>query len=166
MNDMWRQQMMEHYWRNNRLNLAHAMWTHGHSMQVEYPERINKIVRKGYYTYIEGKRSKTNWFHFAIPTPVIVANNRLNVGSVLIRFRTGKSDAWIDSVHVYDGEVKIDSYDDLFLQAKQFETKRFQVRGNPKVKYGLGISIGVAFGVEDEKPHNMQFSSAGCDFLY
>lgn len=144
--------------------LSHAMWSHGHSMQIEYPERLSSIQRAGFYTKIIGKSSTRNWFHFAIPTPVIVNNQRLRVGSVLIRFKTGSGDAFINAVHVYDGERKIASFDNLNLSPKQFETKRFKIPKNPKIKFGLGISIGVSFGVES-MPHNMKFSSAGCDFL-
>ena len=28
--------------------LAHAMWIHGHSIRVEYPDRIENTIRKGY----------------------------------------------------------------------------------------------------------------------
>ncbi|MCY6371436.1 DUF6623 family protein [Clostridium ganghwense] len=160
--DMWRD--MVELWRPNKMVLAHAMWTHGHSIQIEYPERIASIKRAGFYAQIKGKPGTRNWFHFAIPTPVIVNSKRLQVGSVLIRFKTGSTDTSINSVHIYDGERKIASFDNLDLSPRQFETRRFKIPGNPKIKFGLGISIGVGFGVESMS-HSMEFSSAGCDFL-
>ena len=87
--------------------LAHAVWIHGHSMQIEHPDRVDSVRRAGFYIRIDGKPGRDNWFHFAIPTPVIVNDYRLRAGSVLIRFRTGSVDASVRAVHVYDGERPI-----------------------------------------------------------
>lgn len=81
--------------------LAHAMWTHGTSMQIEY------VHRAGHGVYVESKSGQENWVHFAIPTPVIVTGNRLRVGSVLVDFMTGSADAFEKHVHVYDGDTKL-----------------------------------------------------------
>ena len=35
------------------------------------------IRRAGFYTYLYGKANTDNWFHFAVPTPVIVDGKRL-----------------------------------------------------------------------------------------
>ena len=145
--------------------LAHAMWIHGHSMQIEYPDRVDSVRRAGFYIRIEGKPGMGNWFHFAIPTPVMVNDNRLRVGSVLIRFRTGSGDAFVSAVHVYDGERRIARHDNLHLAPGKWHTERFDVPGDPEIRWGLGISIGVGFGVEQMISHRMEFSSAGCDFL-
>ncbi len=145
-------------------NLAHAMWLHGHGMQIEYPDRLDAVWRAGMYIRVEGKPGQGNWFHFPIPTAVIVDDNRLRVGSVMIRFRTGSADAFVKSVHVYDGEKKIASHDNLTLAPKDWETPRFDVPGHPEIRWGLGISIGVGFGVE-MMSHRMEFAAAGCDFL-
>ncbi len=143
--------------------LAHASWTHGHSMQIEYPDRIASQWRAGFYIRVEGKPGSKNWFHFAIPTPVIVNDNRLKVGSVMLRFKTGSADAFVSHVHVYDGEKKIAQHNNVNLHGENM-FKRFNVPGSPPVQWGLGISIGVSFGVEPMS-HQMEFISAGCDFL-
>jgi hypothetical protein len=145
-------------------NLAHAMWLHGHSMQIEYPDRLSAVSRAGFYIHVEGKSGQMNWFHFAIPTPVIVNDGRLRVGSVMIRFKTGSADASVTSVHVYDGEVKIASHDNLHLYPSNWETPRFDVPSHPEIRWGLGISIGVGFGVE-AMSHYIEFAAVGCDFL-
>ena len=111
---------------------------------------------------MEGRGSQ-NWFHFAVPTPVIVSGRRLKVGSVMLRFRTGSNDAFVRDVHVYDGERKIAQHNDINLHGDNL-FKRFDVPGNPPVQWGLGISIGVGFGVEPSS-HRMEFISAGCDFI-
>lgn len=141
-----------------------AMWTHGHSMQIEYPDRLSLIWRAGSYIRIEGKSGTTNWFHFAIPTPVIIFDNRLKADSALIRLKTGSVDAWVKAVHIYDGENKIASHDNLSLAPSEFSMERFDIPNNPEMRYGLGVSIGVAFGVE-MMSHRMEFSAAGCDFI-
>jgi hypothetical protein len=67
-------------------------------------------------------------------------------------------------VHVYDGEVKIASHDGLSLAPTSWSTPRFDVPPHPEIKWGLGISIGVTIGGETGS-RNMEFASAGCDFL-
>ena len=144
--------------------LAHAMWVHGHNMQIEYSDRLESVWRAGMYIRVEGKPGLSNWFHFAIPTPVIVNGNRLRADSVMVRFRTGSADAFVTAIHIYDGEKKIAAHDNLRLAPNDWEWPRFDVPRNPKIRWGVGISIGVGFGVETMS-HRMEFSSAGCDFL-
>ncbi len=143
------------------MTVAHAMWTHGHSMQIEYPEKINWVQRKGFSIKVQAKGAgQFNWFHFAIPTPVIVEGNRLTVGSVLIRFRSAGG-AFVKAVHVYDGETKIASKS-LNLNPTQWHVERVDVPSHPEVMWGLGISVQVDFGPDARE---IEFSSAGCDFL-
>jgi hypothetical protein len=150
------------------LKLVQAMWTHGHSMQIEYPERLDLERRLGFYIQTRGKPFTGNWFHFAIPTPVIVDGRRLCVGSVMIRFRTG-SGASVHAVHIYDGETKIAAHDGLNLSPQgSFVWPRFDVPTHPPIRWGLGISIGVRFGDSANLPPNkllFEISSAGCDFV-
>ena len=144
--------------------LAHAMWTHGHSMQIEYPDRVESVWSAGFFIRVVPRLNTGNWFHFAIPTPVIVDDNRLSVGSVLLRFRVDSAVARVTAVHVYDGEVKIVSHDGLNLAPTSWSTPRFDVPSHPEIKWGLGISIGVTVG-GSAGSRNMEFASAGCDFL-
>jgi hypothetical protein len=144
-------------------NLAHAMWVHGHSMQIEAPANIANVWRAGFYVQVDGKPGTTNWFHFAIPTSVIVDDHRLRVGSVMLVFKTMSADATVQHVHIYDGENKLVEHNNVNLTGNVGFT-RFDVPAHPQVKWGVGISVGVGFGVES-MPHRMQFMSAGCDFL-
>ena len=146
------------------MSLAHAMWTHGHSMQVEFQDRVFSITRTGYCVAVEGKPGSQNWFHFAVPTPVIVDDIRLKAQSVLIRFKCGSSDAYVNAVHVYDGEGKIAEFNSLSLNPTDWTVQRFVVPNPPAIQWGLGISIGVGFGVENMS-HGILLSAAGCDFL-
>ncbi|MDR4484418.1 MAG: DUF6623 family protein [Nitrospirales bacterium] len=147
--------------------LAQAMWSHGHSMQIEYPDRIQAVWRTGFYIRVEGNSNTSNWFHFAIPTPVIVNDNRLSLGSVMIRFRSASDKAFVHAVHIYDGETKVAFHDGLRLAPQGgFDWPRFDVPTHPKVKWGLGISLGVTFEGTNETENRMEFSSAGCDFQF
>jgi hypothetical protein len=70
-------------------------------------------------------------------------------------------------VHVWDGDVKIDGSDNLALYGDQ-GMKQFTVKGTPDVKYGIGISVRVAVGIDSsssEDSGTIQFTAAGCDFV-
>jgi hypothetical protein len=41
---------------------------------------------------------------------------------------------------------------------------RLDIPDKPTMGFGLGISLGVAFGVEP-MDHHMEFYAAGCDFV-
>jgi len=137
-------------------------------MQIEYPERLSEQKRMGFYISTRGKPFTTNWFHFAIPTPVIVDGKRHFVGSVMIRLRTGPG-ASVHAIHIYDGEVKIAAHDGLNLSPQGgFVWPRFDMPAHPAIKWGLGISIGVKFGDAANLPPNkllVEVSAAGCDFM-
>lgn len=143
-------------------SISYASWIHGHSMQIEYPDRIASQRRAGFSINIEGKSGTSNWFHFAIPTPVIIDDIRLRIDSVMLRFTTGSVDAFVRHVHVYDGEKKLAEHNDIYL-SKENALARLVVPDRPEVLWGIGISLGVGFGVES-MDHHMDFISAGCDF--
>jgi hypothetical protein len=141
--------------------IAHAMWAHGHSLQIETAGR-GKVERKGFSAkYISQGGGLQNWLHFAIPTAVIVNGDRLRATSAMIRFRCGGGGR-VKAIHVYDGEVKIAARDNLNLGPGQWHLERVDVPGGPEVKWGLGISILVDFGPDDRW---VEFSAAGCDLL-
>ncbi len=143
--------------------VSYASWIHGHSMQVEYPDRLVHLERDGWGTVVEGKPGTSNWFHFAIPTPVIINDVRLQAGSILLSFSTGSVDAFVKDVHVWDGSNRIAVFDDRYLLPGQ-PAERLILPGTPMMGFGLGISVGVGFGVEP-MDHSMTFFSAGCDFV-
>jgi Family of unknown function (DUF6623) len=88
---------------------AHTMWMHGHSVQVQSPDKFS-VERYGFYARMGNAKEldTTYWFHFAIPTPVNMNDEPLGVKSITIRFRTSGPDrhtVHVVAVHVYDGEV-------------------------------------------------------------
>jgi hypothetical protein len=140
-----------------------ASWIHGHSMHFEYPDRITNERRTGFSIAFDGKSGTSNWLHFAIPTPVIINDVRMRASSVMLRFKTGSVDAFVRDVHVYDGEKLIAAHNGVGL-SKDHLFERFVIPDTPQVQWGLGISIGVGFGVESMS-HHMEFIAAGCDFV-
>lgn len=143
--------------------VSYASWIHGHSMQIEYPDRISYVRRIGSRINVVGWPGTGNWFHFAIPTPVIIDDVRLKIDSVLLSFRTGSTDAYVRHVHIYDGEDKIAEHNDIYL-SEENDLVRLAVPDQPYVHGGIGISIGVDFGLE-LMDHSMDFIAAGCDFV-
>ena len=144
--------------------LAHAMWIHGTSIDSELPDQIESMRRYGFYTRIIGKANSSNWLHFAIPTPVIVDQDRKTIGNVMLRFRTSSDKAIVREVHIYDGEQKIASHLGLNMSGNHF-FERFGVAHKPEVQWGVGISIGVTFSLGTASQRSMDFIAAGCDFL-
>ena len=142
--------------------LAQAMWIHGTSLRVEYPDRIARTWQAGFYTEIEGKPNTENWFHFAIPSKVIVKDQRLRIGSVMLLCETLSADAVIRDVHLYDGPNKIAQHNGVNLSGN-LGFRRFEAPNIPFVQWGVGISIGVRFGSTGSRV--MRFKSAGCDFV-
>jgi hypothetical protein len=148
---------------DGQYNIVFATWIHGHSMEIEYPDRMASAIRRGYAFQIEGKPGTTNWFHFAIPTPVIINDVRLQVDSIMLRMSTGSIDAFVRDVHIYDGEARIAVHDGVYLAEDNWFV-RFEVPETPYLRWGLAVSLGVGFGVE-MMSHTMDFVAVGADLV-
>jgi hypothetical protein len=144
---------------------AQATWIHGHSMQIEFLDRVSSVWRAGYFIRVGGRQNTENWFHFAIPTPVIVSDRRLRAGAVLLRFRTNSDSAFVHAVHIYDGENKLAGHDNLRLSPRTWNLQRFDIPNDPEIRWGIGISIGVRFQGASSTDNVTEFSSAGSEFL-
>jgi peptidoglycan hydrolase-like protein with peptidoglycan-binding domain len=144
-------------------SIAEASWVHGTAVNVEQPENIESMRRFGFFTRLVGKPNTQNWFHFAIPTPVVVNDDRKVVGPCLLRFQTGGTSAVVRDVHIYDGEVRVAAHDSVNLSGSQPFT-RFGVAHAPEVQWGVGISIGITYGRGTAAQRTIDLISAGCDF--
>jgi peptidoglycan hydrolase-like protein with peptidoglycan-binding domain len=144
-------------------SIAEAAWVHGTAVSVELPDNIESMRRFGFFTRLVGKPNTQNWFHFALPTPVIVDNDRKVVGPCMLRFQTGGTSAVVRDVHIYDGEVRLVAHDSVNLSGSQPFT-RFGVAQAPEVLWGVGISIGVTYGGGTAAQRTIDLISAGCDF--
>lgn len=140
-----------------------TVWIHGHSVEVEFPERLESLQRLSSFSRAKGSPNTINWFHFAVPTASDLQGLKVKLGSVLLRIRSGSPDAFVDAVYVYDGEERIAQFEDLRLNPQAFETIRLDPPNLPDITAGLGVSLRVVFGEEDMS-HTMEFSSVGIVF--
>ncbi|HZI98469.1 MAG TPA: DUF6623 family protein [Actinomycetales bacterium] len=144
--------------------IEHAMWAHGTDLHVEVDGNVQSLRRYGFFTRVIGKPRTTNWYHFAIPTPVITDNNRLAFARAMLRFITGGTSAVVRDVHVYDGSSRIAAHQDVNLSGVQ-PFAVFGVPHKPNVFWGAGVSIGVTTGSGSATQRRMDFISGGIDFL-
>ena len=156
---------------------SHIMWVHGHSVQVQSPDRLS-VERFKFYARIGNakKLDTTYWFHFSIPTPVRVSDEPLGVKSVTIRLRTSDRTSKTNymtvrvvSVHVYGGEVCIGKQDNLDLKPDDWDNYTMEFSVPKGLTFGLGISVGVEFvgerSTQTIEPGYIDFSGAGACFL-
>jgi hypothetical protein len=151
------------------INLAYASWIHGTATQIQAPEDLVSIQRTGGGIYIEGYNRPDAVFHFPIPTPVIVNDQRLRVGSVMLQFETGSSDAAVVEIDINDGKTNIHQYlpnrglprDGL---SGSVGLLRLEVPEHATVRLGLDLVVHVKFGIEG-MDHSVHFEAAGCEFL-
>lgn len=145
--------------------LAYSMWTHGSSVKEQNPQDLNWIRKTGPYALYEGKPDTDAWFHFSIPTPVIVSNKQLRLHSVILQF-LAHPNVWVNNVHIYDGARKIKTYDGLGMTGQRW-VERFDVLSN-YVSAGIGVSVCVRFGPHQtmkQYKHYIRFISAGANFI-
>jgi hypothetical protein len=84
-------------------------FTHGTSVQVEYPEMVTFIRRAGFYTTVRQAERTWNWFHFAIPTPTKHDNDDMEHWDVYLRAWVNEN-ARVDLVHVWDGLNEVEKF--------------------------------------------------------
>lgn len=144
--------------------INHAMWVHGTDVHVELDANVESITRFGFFTRIVGKPNTTNWYHFAVPTPVIVNGNRLAFARAMLRFVTGGTNAVVRDVHIYDGSARIAVHQAVNLSGSQ-PFAVFGLAHKPDVFWGAGISIGVTTGAGSVAERRIDLISAGIDFL-
>ena len=144
--------------------IEHAAWVHGLDLHVEVESNVESLKRFGFYTRVVGKPNTTNWYHFAIPTPVISKGNRLTFARAMLRLVTGGSNAVVRDVHIYDGSARIAAHNGVNLSGS-LPFAVFGIPHKPAVFWGAGISIGVTTGGGSAAARRMDFIGAGIDFL-
>ena len=84
-------------------------------------------------------------------------NRRLALDSIMLLFWTDRS-VYVNAVHVWDANTILKRYDGLRLSGSHW-FERFDVLNN-RVRYGIGVSVGVSFGAGDDR-HRVLFGSCG-----
>lgn len=129
---------------------------------VGLPQGPGKIFR--------GKQQTENFFHFCIPTPVILNDRRVRIDRVFVLFASDP-DVQVTKVYVFDGPKAIDisampagvsgRHDGTGgLADLQDNITRHAVESRPEIFWGVGISVQVRFSQEG----NITFTAAGADF--
>lgn len=147
--------------------MAHkqAFWVHGTSVQMEREGYFISKQRAGFAAIF--KTHGKEWFHFAIPTPVMLNNKDTTLKRIFVFYAT-KGTAKITNIHIHDAEETIEAFKNISLSGEH-STKidEFNVWEIPSVhvKYGLGISVRVDFGPPTKLGvPEIRFTSAGADF--
>jgi hypothetical protein len=146
--------------------IKQAMWVHGTSVQAEREGFQTNRVRPGWGARFAGHGAE--WFHFAIPSPVIFGGKNSDLQKAFVFYKTTMG-AKLTAVHLYDGKKKIKAYDGLSLSGthdgKVEAANTFQLTPI-HIKFGLGISVNVDFGQSTPQGvPSVTFAAAGADFI-
>ena len=180
----------------------HAMWVHGNTAVVQFPggagpefsdrHRMDQVDHRAWTDIVglhsgrgvtfrgQGDGGDVNFFHFSVPTPVIVPSNP-NPGGERIRLRTVfvlfESDEFVElqQVQVFDGPNELsvsmdrpsgasgrhDGSNPDRLADLVAGITMFPINQMPEIFWGVGITVKVGFG----RPGNITFMAAGADFF-
>jgi hypothetical protein len=176
----------------------HATWIHGNSAVIQFPggagleftdrSRMDQVehhawtdvtgLHRGPGETFRGNGGNANWFHFSIPTPVIVptprapGGDRTRLETVFVLFQ---SDPFVElqEIAAFDGPNALsvamnrpsgasgrhDGTNGLSDLVSGITA--FPIDDKPEIFWGLGISVKVGFG----QTGNITFTAAGADFF-
>ena len=143
-----------------------AFWIHGTSVQMEREGYFISKRRAGYAAVF--KTYGSEWFHFAVPTPVVLEGSYAKLTKVFVFFKT-QGTAKITNVHVYSAGTKIYYQDNLSLSGDHSgqvdSSNSWAITSTPVAGLGIGISVCVDFGsVSTGSVPEIWFTTAGADF--
>ena len=158
--------------------LKAAMWVHGNIVQAEFPEGLIVIpevgrteFRRGWGTLFQGPRDPRpetlmNWFHFPMPTPVILDDVRPQLVRVFVFYKATFTE--ITHIHLYDGPARVKTFD-VSLSGDHStaidDSNTWSIDPPLTIFFGLGISVGVTFHPVSHAPNELLFTTAGADFV-
>lgn len=147
------------------MSKKHALWVHGTSVQMEREGYFVSKQRAGYAALF--RTHGKEWFHFAIPTPVIVNGQDSKLQKIFVLYRT-EGTSKIVRIHLHDALKTIETFTNLSLSgnhsAKLDKYNSFKI-SPVHIRFGLGISIFVDFGPPTKLGvPGIRFASAGADF--
>ncbi len=119
---------------------SHETWVHGVSLHVRDAAAC-EVIPHGAGADVKGDFKKSAWVHFAVPTPVLAAGRKLGLRAAMVRFAA--ENARVLDIHVWDGDRRVATHDDLWLagtmQVKKVPALVTQVRN------GIAIAVRVGF---------------------
>ncbi len=147
--------------------MKQASWVHGNAVKPQNEGYFLSKVNYGWGATIQ--THGIQWFHFAVPTPVIANGYDTTLQKVFVMFSTGGT-AKVVSVQLWDGTTKIQAFDNLSIAGDH--TKALEVGNNTwsvnpiHIKWGLEIAVWVDFGPPSPiGVPQINFAAAGADFL-
>ena len=148
-----------------------AMWIHGNAVVAEHPKNLLALDRKGWGTEFKLQRGTKSWFHVAIPTPVIMNNQRPQLVRAFLFFNTPEEDGYISEVHLYDGATKLQVFENLALggdcRTLMGGHNTFALPSPRTLYSGLGISFLYQAPLRPDeplRPSYLSIAAAGGDF--
>jgi hypothetical protein len=150
-----------------------AMWVHGNTIVAEHPEHILALDYRGWGPEFQLERETKSWFHLAVPTPLILANQRTQLVRIFLYFNTPERDGHISEIHVYDGSDRVQVYENLFLvgdcrASLMSGSNTFPLPSSRLLYRGLSISFlyqAASCAQEPCPPSYLSIAAAGADFL-
>lgn len=169
-----------------------AIWTHGNAAQPQFVGGISITspgttghqtaqvanqpwtdivgLPQGPGKVFRGQGGTDNWFHFALPTPVLDAGKRARLEQAFVLFNSDP-DVQVTAVMIFDGARAVDTSEmpagvsgrhdgSAGIADLQDNITRFRVESRPEIFWGVGISVRVRFSREG----NITFVAAGADF--
>ena len=136
-------------------------WVHGHNGHIEYKDRFTDPNRFEFGWGLDFllNAGTNNWVHFAVPT--IVASTK-GVRYVRVHFLTGSADAWVSTIHVYNGSTLVKELTGTWSDGWKMVTVDLDsVRSFSR---GLGVSVEIKAGVESMS-HRFVFDGVGANFV-
>jgi hypothetical protein len=138
------------------------LWVPGTIVQIEYPEDVSYVSRRGYGTFIK-QNGGFNWFHFPIAAPYIIQDQVLVCRRVVVLFRATDG-PYIANVHVHSGGELIAEFDNLHTGGDMTEIRDGSINywdvGGRGINAGLGVSVGVNFDNAGE----IMYTGVGAQF--
>ena len=146
----------------------YEMWTHGVDVQIEYPDRIVSIGsderadarRSGWGTLVFQRGDTTNWFHFGIPTPTVLENQKVFLNAIQLRAEIN-ANARVDVVHIRHDNRKISTHAVNLTDCSAEET--FYQVPQQLIQHGVALCVHVRFSSGDNRGMVI-FQGAGAQF--
>lgn len=140
-----------------------GMWVHGTSVQVEEPEKLTSMVRRGWGTHFHAG-STGIWFHFPIPAPVGYNGNSLLLNEIFVLY-DAKGTAEITRIDIHDGPHLVKSFEGLSCtgnhSAQVDSSNRWKIDEWIVINFGLVISVYVNFHAPTGGFDEIIFTAAG-----
>jgi Family of unknown function (DUF6623) len=143
--------------------MAHTeLWVPGTIVQIEYPDYVSYVSRKGYGTFIT-QNGGFNWFHLPIAAPYIIEDQVLACQRVFVFFRATDG-PFVANIHVHSGGDLVAEFDNLHVAGDMNEIRdgltNYWDVGGRGIPAGLGVSVGVNF----DNAGDIMYTGAGAYF--